>query len=432
MHSIKDQYQKRLMHIDEALSMIQSDQVIVAAMAASEPRALMENLARRAQELNNVSFHCANPESEHSCFIDPNLFERICFNVMFVTSPVRGHLAQGNVHYVPQHLSQWTRNLISRGTIDVFWGSCSEPDGRGFVSLGVGACYEPEMVFHAKKVILEVNPQMPQTFGATHVPITMVDAFVENNHPLQSLQDPEITDVDLKIGQLVADLIEDESTIQLGIGAIPNAIAGALRGKKNLGVHTELINDAVRELYECGVVTGRCKTLWPGKIVGAFVYGSKKLYDFVDRNPMVELHPASVVNDHYRIGRNHKMVSVNTAIEMDLSGQVVSESVGHRQISGVGGAVDTHVGAQKSLGGRGIIAMHSTVKNNAGSKIVHELRPGAKISISRNDIDTVVTEYGVAYLRGRSEAERAKAMIGISHPDFRQELKQKAHEIGLL
>ncbi len=273
---------------------------------------------------------------------------------------------------------------------------------------------------------------MPQTYGATSVSVAQVDYFIESSAPVPTLPSAKFTQIDTTIGERVADLIPDGATLQLGIGAIPNALAAALRSKRNLGIHTELLNDAMMQLYNEGVVTNRCKSIWPGKMVAAFVYGSAELYKFVDKNPMVELQPASVVNDPYRIGRNHCMFSINSAVEVDLTGQVCSESVGHHEISGVGGASDTHTGAQRSKGGRGIIAMGSTTSGEAESKIVFELKPGAKISISRNDVDTLVTEYGVAELRGRSVASRAEAMINIAHPKFREELINKAKSIGYL
>jgi len=253
-----------------------------------------------------------------------------------------------------------------------------------------------------------------------------VDYFIENDHPLPTIPAPKVTAVDREIGALVADLIPDGATLQLGIGGIPNAIGEALGPKRDLGIHTEMINDTMMDLFQRGIVTGRKKSIWPGKIVGAFVYGTKALYDFVDGNPLVELHPASVINDPYRIGRNHKMFSINTAVEIDITGQVCSESVGHRELSGVGGASETHIGAQRSPGGRGIIALPSTTRDGSASKIVFTLQPGAKVSISRNDIDTVVTEYGVAKLSGRSTAQRVKALAAIAHPKFRDELLHNA------
>jgi acyl-CoA hydrolase len=235
-----------------------------------------------------------------------------------------------------------------------------------------------------------------------------------------------MSDEDHIIAGYVADLVRDGSTIQLGIGGIPNAIGLALRGKKDLGVHTEMINDTMMDLYLAGVITGKKKTIWPGKIVGAFAYGTRELYDFISDNPVVELQPASVVNDPYRISRNYRMVSINSAVEVDVTGQVCSESVGHMELSGVGGAWETHIGAQRAEDGRGIIAMRSTTPDGKRSKIVFELQPGGKVSVSRNDVDTVVTEFGVARLLGKSAAARVEALVAIAHPDFRTELREKA------
>ena len=258
------------------------------------------------------------------------------------------------------------------------------------------------------------------------MPISMVTHFIENSHPLPIAASSAVSTEDQSIGNFVASLIANGSTIQLGIGGIPNAIANALGQHKDLGVHTEMINDAMMKLYQEGVINGRCKTLWPGKMVGAFVFGSRELYQFVHQNPAIELHPASIVNDPYRIGRNFQMASLNTAVEVDLTGQCCSESLGHKELSGVGGAAETHIGAQRSRGGIGIIALRSTTSDGLTSKIGFELKPGAKVSISRNDIDTVVTEYGAAKLGGRSVVQRVKAMIGIAHPKFRDELLSQA------
>lgn len=417
--------------IDHALERIQSGATVVAAMAAAEPAALFTHLGKRCRTLTDVTLHCANPTKSYPCFDDPALAGRLDLRVMFLTASVRDLQGNGRVHYVPQHLSQWARNLSAKGPIDVFWGSCTPPDDRGFVSLGPGACYEPEVLRAARHVVLEINPSLPVTSGATAVPTAWVHAFVTAPGGIPTLERPHPDAIDERIAANVAGLIGDGSTLQLGIGAIPNAIGQALRTKRDLGIHTEMINDVVMDLALSGAATGRCKTLWPGKIVGAFVYGTQALYDFVDRNPAVELQPASVVNDPYRIGRNHRMVSINTAVEIDLTGQVCSESVGHRELSGVGGAAETHIGAQRSDGGRGIIALRSTTKDGR-SKVAFELAPGAKVSISRNDVDTVVTEHGVAALAGRSVAERVRALVAIAAPAAREQLLELAAQKGYL
>jgi acyl-CoA hydrolase len=271
-----------------------------------------------------------------------------------------------------------------------------------------------------------MNPQVPFTHGSTTIALKHVDHLIWNPFVLPEPNLFEPTPADLKIGDLVAEMVTDGATLQLGIGSIPNAIGKSLKNHKNLGIHSEMINDAMLELAELGVIDGSMKTLWRGKMVGSFAYGSRKLYDFINKNPAVELHPASVINDVDRIAKNHKMTSVNSAIEIDLTGQVCSESIGHKEISGVGGASETHIGAQKSKHGQAIIAMKSSAKGN--SKIVFELQRGAKVSVSRNDIDTVVTEYGVARLKGQSVCERAKSLISIAHPDFRDDLTRLAKD----
>ncbi len=422
---------EKLISIQDALNFVRTDSRIVISMAGAEPQEFLSNIQERCQDLTNVTVHCANPSKQYPCFTDQSLKGRIALEVMFLTSAVRNFHGNDMVYYVPQHLSQWAENIFLRGEVDIFWGSCTPPDARGFVSLGPGACYEPEVLRRAKKVILEVNPQMPMTYGSTHVPLSWVDHLIETNHPLPTLEVSEADPDDRTIARLVASLVPLHATVQFGIGGIPNALADALSGMKDLGIHTEMINDAMMDLYRRGVISGRYKTIWPGKIVGAFVYGSKELYNFIDNNPLIELQPASVVNDPYRIGRNYKMTSINTAVELDLTGQICSESVGHRELSGVGGASETHIGAQRSAGGRGIIAIKSVTKTGK-SKIVFELTPGAKVSISRNDVDTVVTEYGIAELKGCSVAQRVKELIKIAHPSFREELSLQARSVNYL
>jgi acyl-CoA hydrolase len=419
-------YVKKKISFEDGLSLIKSGSRVVAAMAAAEPRGLLERIGQHCLSLSGVTLYCANPAVDYPCFLNKDLVGRLEIQVMFLNDKVRKLQGQGLVHYVPQHLSQWARNLTRDAEVDIFWGSCTLPDARGFVSIGTGCCYESEMIRKAKTVILEVNPYMPVTSGATHVPTTCVNHFIEYAHPLPTITRPSMASEDHTIAGYVADLVQDGSTIQLGIGGIPNAIGLALNQKNDLGVHTEMINDTMMDLYLEGVITGRKKTLWPGKIVGAFAYGTRELYEFLADNPVIELQPASVVNDPYRISRNYRMVSINSAVEVDITGQVCSESVGHTELSGVGGAWETHIGAQRAHDGRGIIAMRSTTPDGKRSKIAFELLPGAKVSVSRNDVDTIVTEYGVARLLGKSAAARVEAMVEVAHPDFRVELREKA------
>lgn len=418
-------YQRKLLRPEDAPGLLQGRQTVVTAMAAAEPFTFYQGLADRARELTGLKVFGANPSREWPCFQDPALAGRLELVVLFFTGPVRRVQTGAVVTYLPAHLSRWARTILAAGPVDVFWGSCSPPDRHGFVNLGPSACYESEVARQARCVVLEVNPQIPATYGCTSLPASEVDHFIEVDHPLPAAEAAPVGDEERLIGAHVAGLIENGSTIQLGIGAIPNAVGEALRGHRDLGVHTELITESMMDLYERGVITGASKSLWPGKMVGAFVLGTDRLYRFVDRNPAIEMQPASVTNDRWLLGRNHRMVSVNSAVEIDVTGQVCSESVGHREVSGVGGAADTHVGAQRSEGGRGIIAVRS-LGPGGRSKLVFELTPGAKVSISRNDVDTVITEYGIAHLAGRSVSERVRALIGIAHPTVRADLEAAA------
>ena len=414
----------------EAFALIQSNSTIVTAMAAAEPQIFWQDVHHKIHQLEGVRIFCANPSEAWPVIADDTTREHAEIIVMFMTGVMRKLQGRGFVHYMPQHLSQWSQNLRAKGTgVDIFWGTCSSPDARGFVSLGTSNCYESEILRAAKHVVLEVNPNMPPTFGATEVSLDEVDLFLQSDHPLPEVAPASFGDMEGQIADFVVDLIPDGATLQLGIGSIPNAVGKRLLHKRDLGVHTEMINDAFMDLYNEGVITGREKSIWPRKIVGAFAFGSRSLYEFIRQNPVVELHPASVVNDPYRIGRNHRMISINTAVEVDLTGQVCSESVGHAELSGVGGAAETHIGAQRSQGGRGIVAIPSTAKNGTISKIAMALQPGAKVSISRNDIDTIVTEYGVAVLKGKTVPERIREMVRVAHPAFREQLMAEAKRL---
>ena len=423
---------EKLRQLDKVLDTLPQQGHLVASMAAAEPTAFFEHIHTRHDSFSGLRIHCANPTKNYPCFSDTAHSDSVDYNIMFITAAVRQIQGHNLVHYVPQHLSKWSQNLTRNNEIDVFWGSCSLPTKDGFVSLGVNACYEPDILRQAKCVVLEVNSHMPVVYGDTFVPIDAVDHFIPSDHQLPVLQSETPTSLDKDIAQYISVLIPNGATIQLGIGSIPDAVGAKLTHKKNLGVHTELFTESMRTLYESGVINGSSKTIWPRKMVATFIYGSKELYAFAAENPALELYPASIINDPNRICRNHRMISINTAVEVDITGQVCSESVGHRELSGVGGAADTHIGAQRSHQGRGIIALKSMTSDNKHSKIVFELKPGAKVTISRNDIDTIVTEYGVAQLIGLSVAERAKALIAIAHPTVLDELYFKAKSTGYI
>ena len=416
--------------IEEAMSLVEGKKTIVTAMAASEPQLFYQKAEKYLPHLENSVLYCSNPSQPYPIFSDDSLVDRVEIRPMFLTASIKNHRNKSHVHYVPQHLSQWASNIL-KSDVDIFWGSCSEPNSRGFVSLGPSVCYEWEVMRKAKVLVLEVNSHIPFTFGATLLHVSRADFLLESQVELPSCKGESYHLDDRKIAEYIGELVPDGSTIQLGIGSIPNALVDVLAMKKDLGVHTEMINDAMYRLAEKGVITGGQKTMWPEKMVGSFAYGSKELYQFIHNNPTVELHPASIVNDSTRIGRNFQMISINSAIEVDITGQVCSESIGHVEVTGVGGATDTHIGAQKSEKGRGIIALRSRTKDDQ-PKIVTELQPGAKVSISRNDVDTVITEFGIAELKGKSVAERVRRLIAISHPEDRLRLKERAKEVGYL
>lgn len=421
----------KMVSLEEALDHITSNQTVVFSMAAAEPKGVLSHLHKRASSLKGVRLYGSNPSQAFPCLVDASLDSHFTANVMFLSQVIRKHQGNNKLHYVPGHLSQWFQNNFSQAQIDVFWGTCSPPDSRGFVSLGTSCVYESECLRKANLVVLEVNPNIPVTFGSTYVSLDEVDWLVESNFPLQTLPKTEASAIEKRIAEHISPLIPNGATLQLGIGGIPDALSSALLEKKELGIHTEMINDSMMELFLKGVIDGSRKSVWPRKIVGSFAFGSQELYAFLDKNPGVELHPASVVNDPVRIGRNHRMISINTAVEVDLTGQVCSESVGHLEISGVGGATDTHLGAQRSEGGRGIIAF-SSLNQKGFPKIVSALKQGAKVSISRNDIDTIVTEFGVVQLKGLSISQRVKAMVSIAHPEHRAKLLHDAKEFGYL
>lgn len=417
----------------EGFALLKDGDRVVTAMAAAEPQLFFSNAHLFLQGKKDVKIFCANPNENYACFTDPELDPSLKIIPMFLTKKIRPLQGRNRVHYIPQHLSQWAHNLTQSQRVNIFWGSCTPPDARGFVSLGPSCCYESELVRKADLVILECNPGLPVTYGSTHIPLREVDYLIESTCPVPELRElPEESPIHQALASHIANLIEDGSTLQIGIGSIPNSVCKQLKKKSDLGIHTEMIHNGMLDLYRNGNITGHHKSFFPGKIVGSFALGDHDLYQFIHLNPGVELHPASFVNKLKILTKNTKMISINTAVEVDITGQVCSESIGHMELSGVGGAWETHVGAQMSPGGRGILALTSTTKDEKTSKISFELKPGAKVSISRNDVDTIVTEYGVARLRGRSVAERADDLISIAHPKFREELRLLAKKVGYI
>lgn len=429
--SWKSAYKSKLITLEEGVGHIKSGDHIVVGMAAAEPQGLMSLFHTVGDKVRDVIVsNCLNMR-EYKFITDPAMYGHFTNEGWFYTPTMRAVHALRTVSFVPNHLHCAISKRNGHRRPNIYMGTCTPPDKHGYVSLSLGVTYEREALEEADLVILEVNEQMPRTFGDTSVHVSQVDCLVENDLPLFELPEVSPSDKDLLIGGYIAELVTDGSTIQLGFGGIPNAVAQGLLLKKDLGVHTEMLTDAMVDLYEAGVITNKHKALYPGKMIGTFALGRKKLYDFIDDNPGVAMLRGSYVNDPYVIGQNSRMVSINTTLEVDLGGQCCSESIGHRQFSGTGGQADTAIGAQLSPEGKSIIALYSTAKGDSISKIVPTLTPGAVVSLSRNDVDYVVTEYGAAELRGTSIRERVKQLVGVAHPKFRAWLQEEADKMQI-
>ncbi|MCL2204575.1 MAG: 4-hydroxybutyrate--acetyl-CoA CoA transferase [Defluviitaleaceae bacterium] len=435
--------------VKQALEQVQSGCHIASALGAAEGQGFLSELHTVAERVRGTAQF---PGDSASCitvtsclslrsypYLEPAYRETFLTENIFFSPPTRAAYSAGNVSYIPCHLRLCGVNRLAHTKPNIFIGTATPPDKHGFVSLGVSNSYEKRMLQQADIVILEINPHYPRTFGDLEVHISAVDYCIEADYPVPTLPDAPVTENDKIIGKLIADYIQDGDCLQFGIGGIPNAVAEALAGKKDLGIHTEMLSTGLVKLVKSGVVTNARKTKFPGKTIATFALGTREVYDYIHDNPSVLLFDANYVNDPYVIARNDNQVSINTTIEIDLTGQCCSESIGPRQYSGTGGQVDTVTGAQKARNGRSFIALYSTamVKTAEGghkariSKIVPSLKLGATVSLQRNDVDYVVTEYGVVNLKGTSIKERAKRLISIAHPEYREELTAAARELML-
>lgn len=430
----KSRYADKLITIEDALSRVKSDTDVVVAQCASEPQAILSKMHLIWDRVENVNVFSHLTLKPYEFFTDGRMKGHFKLCSWFHTASVRSAMDKrtGTVTYVPNMLHLASSDCLAVRRPDLFLGTCTPPDSKGFVSLSLGITYEKDFVERANTVILEINENLPRTYGDTHVHVSQVNYFVESHHEVATLPAAEINDVETTIGENIAQLVEDGSTIQLGIGGIPNAAALALRNKRDLGVHTEMFVDSLMLLYEMGVITNRKKTLCKDKFVATFAMGSRRLYDWLDDNVAVDFQRGSWVNDPAVIRRNSKMTSINTCLCVDLTGQVCSETVGLSQFSGTGGQTDTAVGAREGYDGKGksIIACRSTAKNGAVSTIVPILPRGSAVTLHRCNTDYVITEFGIAALRGKTIEERAKALIAISHPNFRDQLSLEADLAG--
>ena len=417
-------YKRKLMNARDALRCVESGMRVEIHPGCAEPEALVEALMERAPFVRDVEIvHLMTMGS--APYAAPEMAGHFRHNAVFIGGNVRQAVNDGRADYTPVFLSE-IESLFESGEmpLDVALIQVSPPDAHGFCSFGVGVDITLTAARCARYVVAQVNDQMPRTYGDSFIHVSQIDAFVECSRPLCELEKPEITDLHRAIARNVASLIEDGSTLQTGIGGIPDAVLPFLTDRKDLGIHTELVSDSVIPLIESGVITGARKKLNPRKVVVGFVLGSRTLFDYVNDNPMFEFRPNSYTNDPRRIALNDRMVAINSALQVDLTGQVCADSIGTYFYSGIGGQVDFLRGASWSRGGKPIIALGATAKNGGVSRIVPVLNPGAGVVTSRGLTRYVVTEFGIAYLHGRSIRQRAEALIQISHPKFRDELYQ--------
>lgn len=427
-------YKNKVVSAEDAVKIIKSGDNIIVQPGCAVPLKLIDAMVERKDELFDVNIYHMLVVGDLP-YTKPGMEKHFKHKAFFMGKNTRTAINEGRAEFIPIFLSE-VHLLFKKGKIksDIALIHVSQPDEHGFCSFGVDVGNIKTPAELSKTVIAQVNTNMPRSLGDSFIHINKIDYIVENNEPIRELPqvDPNSSSEILKIydtiGEKIAGLIEDGSTLQMGIGAIPDSMMKYLMQKNDLGIHTEMFSDGLVDLVEMGVVNGEKKSLHPGKIIVGFVLGTKKTYNFIDNNPVVEFHRQEYVNDPFIIAKNNKMIAVNSAIEIDLTGQVCADSIGTKLFSGIGGQVDFVRGAARSEEGKPIIALPSITKDGKISRIVPMLNPGAGVVTSRGDVHYVVTEYGIAYLFGKSIRERARALIEITHPKFRDELTQFAKE----
>jgi acyl-CoA hydrolase len=413
---------------DEVLDHIDEGADLIVPLANGEPKELLDAIDAHADNLRGVRVHQMHALRDRP-YLHGVYGDRLRHVSYFLSAVTRKAFAEGGCDLVPANFSEVPMLLRRTTKCSLVVAAASPPDRHGYFSLGTNADYTARFIGRAP-VFLEVNPNMPRTFGEHTLHVSQVVGWTEADHPLHEMRPPAVDAKDRRIAALVAERIDDGSTIQAGIGAIPNAILGLLHDHRNLGVHTELVSDGVMDLMESGALTGTQKVTRPGKIVATFALGTQRLYDFLHDNGAVEFLPVDWVNDPRIIGREHRFVSINATVEVDLLGQCNSEMIAGHYYSGSGGQADFARGAMYSEHGKGFVVVHSTTGDESISRIVARLCPGAPVTTLKNTVDHVVTEYGVAELRGRPIAQRARALIAIAHPKFRDELEREARQLG--
>ncbi|MCX6623145.1 MAG: 4-hydroxybutyrate CoA-transferase [Acidobacteria bacterium] len=427
-----ESYTNKLTTAEEAVKTIRSGQTVYVHQGCGEPEALVAAMVARGHELHDVEvFHMmtfGNADYTHPEF--EGHFHHVG---AFIGSNVREAVQDGRADYIPIFLHE-IEGLFDSGAVapDVALMHCSPPDAHGFMSLGPSIDVSLTAAKHSRHVLVEVNTECPRTFGDSFLHVSEANGIVETSHPLPEYHKPETTAVHRQIARHIAEMIPDGATLQTGVGGIPDAVLESLTGHRDLGIHTEMFSDGVIELIEAGVINNARKSLHPRKAISGFALGTRRLFRYIDNNPMFEFHRTAYVNDPNVIGQNDHMVAINAAIEVDLTGQVCADSMGTKIHSGIGGQVDFIRGAARSRGGLPIIAVQSTAKNDTISRITPFLKQGAGVVTSRGDVHYVISEYGVAYLHGKSLRQRAEALIRIAHPTFRDELTEAARAMGLI
>ncbi|HQU89174.1 MAG TPA: acetyl-CoA hydrolase/transferase C-terminal domain-containing protein [Denitromonas sp.] len=426
-----EHYTQKTCTAADAIALVRDGDTIVVPTGVGEPPALLTALSDQRRSLHGVVVSQILPLRKFDYF-DETTLDHVRHSAYFFGGASRPGGQAGWIDYVPAYFSELPQ-LIERGLTpaDVVFTLASPMDEHGYFSLALAPDYTMAAVKKARVIVLEVNPNVPFAFGPCHVHISQVSALVESQDPLLEVGLPEIGPVQEAIGKYVAELIDDGSTLQIGYGGIPDAVVMQLKHKHDLGIHTEMIGDGILTLLEAGAVTNRKKTFMPGKMVATFGLGSQKLYRFMHRNPALEMHPVEFTNDPYIAARNDQLIAINATMQIDMLGQCGSESLGTLPYSGTGGQADFVRAANRSRDGKAFIVLPSTAKGGSISRIVPTLTPGTHVTTSKNDINYVVTEYGVAQLRGKSAQQRCEALINIAHPDFRGELREQARALLL-
>ncbi|MDR2609925.1 MAG: 4-hydroxybutyrate--acetyl-CoA CoA transferase [Clostridiales Family XIII bacterium] len=433
-------YSSKKISVEEALALVESGFNITVGLGGNEPQAFLGQLHTIADRVDDVTITNCMPTAKGEYLTETYINKAFLIDSWFITPTLRKLADTGRVSFIPNHLhlAASKRNFHKKTNIMICAASMPEESGR--IRFGCSNTYEEEIAKKADIVILEISPNVPHVFGDNYLEWDDIDYVIECDYSLGTIPDVESNEKDMKIGELIANLVQDGDCVQVGIGGIPNAVCNFLKAKRNLGIHTEMMTTGIMELMRIGVVDGSKKQVDVGKVVCAFALGNQEMYDFMNDNPDILIKNGALVNDPYVIARNDNQVSINTTVEIDLTGQCCSESIGPVQISGTGGQADTAIGAQISKNGRSIIALYSTTaikdaetgERKTVSKIVPTLRPGAAVSLSRNDVDWVVTEYGAVNLRGVTVREKAERLISIAHPDFRETLLEEAKTLKYL